>query len=106
MNNFQLIQTRPEIVNGWVVKADTKRFGKGQIMFEGSYEQCWKYIERVAFTFHRDRVSVIITGKRNGIEAHRLTVRKYNDGFTNYPQFEFPNYINPDGIEKLNRFIV
>ena len=48
---------------------------------------------------------VIVSGKRNGIEAQRLTVRKYNDGFTHYPQFEFPNFILPTDIEKLNQFI-
>lgn len=48
---------------------------------------------------------MIVSGKRNGIEAQRLTVRKYNDGFTHYPQFEFPNFILPTDIEKLNQFI-
>lgn len=105
MNNFQIIQTRPEIVNGWVVKADTKRFGKDQIMFEGNYEQCWAYVERTAFNFDRDRVTVYVTGSRNGIHVQRLAVRKYNDGFTHHPQFEFPHYILPTDIEKLNRFI-
>lgn len=104
MKNFKINQVNSEIKNGWTVRADTKRFGENQIMFEGSYEECWEYIERMAYT-DRDHVTVIVSGKRNGIEAQRLTVRKYNDGFTHYPQFEFPNFILPTDIEKLNQFI-
>lgn len=104
MMNFRIEQINKGIRNGWVVKADTKRFGENQIMFDGSYEECWEYIERMAYT-GRDHVTVTVTGSRNGINVQRLTVRKYNDGFTHYPQFEFPNYILPDDIEKLNRFI-
>ena len=105
MMNFQIIQTRHEIKNGWVVKADSIRFGRGQIMFEGSYEECWRYVETVAFVNDRYSVSVYVTGKRNGIEVRRLSVRKYNDGFTHFPQFEFPYFVLKTDIEKLNKFM-
>lgn len=104
MKNFKIVQTRPEIKNGWVVKADSKRFGEDAIMFEGNYSECWDYIQRVAFINGRDRVSVKVFGERNDVELQGVTVVKYNDGFEHYPQYEFPYFNLPSDIEKLNTF--
>ena len=36
MTNVTIIREREDIENGWVLRADTKRFGKNEIMCEGS----------------------------------------------------------------------
>ena len=105
MKNFAIVQINANFRNGWVVKADSKRFGRQQIMFEGSYEECWDYIERMAFFLNRDRVSVWVYGERNGIELQGVTIVRYNDGFEHYPQYEFPNFVLKSDIEKLDRFL-
>ena len=46
MTNVTIIRERPEIENGWVLRADTKRFGKNEIMCEGSYDDCIRYWKR------------------------------------------------------------
>ena len=62
MENIRLIRTRNDIKNGWVVKADTKRFGKDEIMFEGSYDECFKYLDRQFQNPNVEKYKVSITG--------------------------------------------
>ena len=82
MNNILLIQTRPEIVNGWVVKADTKRFGENEIMFEGSYDECYAYIARVEFKLlKKSKFTVYITGEKDGVRFDNDWVTNHRDGF-------------------------
>ena len=61
MKNIRLIRTN-DIKNGWVVKADTKRFGKDEIMFEGSYDECFKYLDRQFQNPNVEKYNVSITG--------------------------------------------
>lgn len=46
MNNVTIIRERPHIENGWVLRADTLRFGKSEIMCEGNYYDCLRYWKR------------------------------------------------------------
>lgn len=103
MKNIQIVQTRPEIINGWVVKADTKRFGEAEIMFEGSYEECWKYIKRIAEFAGWISVSVIVNGERDGVTLWRISV--IYDLEDIFPKFFFPNFILSTDIERLHELI-
>lgn len=103
MKNIQIIQTRPEIFNGWVVKADTKRFGENAVMFEGSYEECWKYIKGIADMIGWKSVSVIVNGKRDKVNLWRVSV--IYDLEDIFPKFFFPNFIHVSDIEKLHELI-
>lgn len=104
MKNIQIVQTRPEITNGWVVKADTKRFGENEIMFEGSYEECWKYIKQIADLVNWISVSVIVNGKRDDVSLWRISVI-YDLEDRIFPEFHFPNHINPSEVERLHELI-
>lgn len=61
MKNVRIKRTRTDIVNGWVVIADTKRFGKNEILFEGSYKECWQYVSRMQ-SRKNEKFRVTITG--------------------------------------------
>ena len=44
MNNFKIEAERPDYM---IVRADSKRFGKQEIVFEGNtFNQCFDYIKR------------------------------------------------------------
>lgn len=103
MKNIQIVQTRPEINNGWVVKADTKRFGENETMFEGSYEECWKYIKGIADMTGRKSVSVIVNGERDGVHLWRISV--IYDLEDIFPKFCFPNFFLSTDIEQLHELI-
>ena len=105
MKNFRIIQTRPEIKNGWVVKADSIRFGDDAIVFEGNYGECWEYVQTITDYYGRERVRAKVFGERNGVEMQGVTIVRYNDGFEHYPQYEFPNFILPTDIERLYTFL-
>ena len=104
MKNIQIVQIRPEINNGWVVKADTERFGENQIMFEGGYEECWNYIKQIADLAGWISVSVIVNGKRDDVSLWRISVI-YDLEDRVFPEFHFPNHINPSDIERLHELI-
>jgi len=103
MKNIKITQINDSIKNGWVVKADTKRFGEDQIMFEGGYEECWKYIKHIADLASWISVSVIVNGKRDDVSLWRISV--IYDLEDIFPKFYFPNHINPIDVEKLHELI-
>ena len=85
MTNVTIIREREDIENGWVLRADTERFGKNEIMCEGSYDDCLKYWKRQFinpavkaikarfYGFHTKYgvfVDDVITLHRNGFEEH------------------------------------
>lgn len=60
MDNINIAMIRP---NYWVVKADTKRFGTQAIMFEGTYDECVRYLDRTMFKERKqEQYRVNITG--------------------------------------------
>ncbi len=64
------------VENGWVVRADTIRFGKQQIMCEGTYDDCIKY---VMSAFRNPLVgSIIVTingyAERYGVNFNNKTL--------------------------------
>ena len=85
MKNVKILRERTDIRNGWVLRADTERFGKNEIMCEGTYDDCIAYWKR---QFRNPAVSKItayingflsdygfsiddtITLHRNGFEEH------------------------------------
>lgn len=82
MNNIQIIQTRPEIINGWVVKADTERFGENEIMFEGSYDQCANYVAHITFVVKKGEPSTVyITGYKDGAHFDHDWLSGHRDEF-------------------------
>ena len=85
MTNVRILQTRRNIKNGWVVMADSKRFGKDAIMFEGSYDDCVRYDNRRFADPSVEKIETYIRGyfpeygvyiddtivlHRNGFEEH------------------------------------
>lgn len=85
MENIKILQERKDIENGWVVRADTERFGKNEIMFEGSYDECNRYVNRLFSDPRVESVTTYINGYfpeygfylddtitlyRNGFEEH------------------------------------
>lgn len=85
LTNIKIHQERPDIKNGWVVRADSKRFGKNEIMCEGSYDDCIRYWERLFKNPKVDKIVAdikgyfpeyglylddVITLHRNGFEEH------------------------------------
>lgn len=91
MKNITINQINPDIKNGWAVKADTKHFGENQIMFEGAYEECWKYIKQIADIAGWISASVIVNGKRNDTDLWRISV--IYDLTDLFPKFYFPNFM-------------
>ena len=67
MTNVRILQERPEIKNGWVLRADSKRFGKDVIMCEGSYDDCIKYDH---LRFNDPKVEKIETYVRGGFPEY------------------------------------
>ena len=104
MKNIKITQINESIKNGWVVKADTKRFGEDQIMFEGNYEECWRYIKQIADLAGWISVSVIVNGKRDNVSLWRISVI-YDLEDRIFPEFHFPNHIIPSDVEKLHELI-
>lgn len=81
MENIRLVQTRRDILNGWVVIADTKRFGKDAILFEGSYEQCGKWLDKQIFP-HSESYRLTITGEcGDGVYFDNDWVVYHRNGF-------------------------
>ena len=82
MTNVRILQERPEIKNGWVVRADSKRFGKDAIMFEGSYDECIRYDHR---RFANPKVEKIVTYIKGNFPEYGLhfddTIILHRNGF-------------------------
>lgn len=83
MTNVRIFRVRDDIKNGWVVIADTKRFGKDAVMFEGSYDDCIRYDHRRFADKSVEKITTHIKGRhelgyiddvitlhRNGFEEH------------------------------------
>ena len=85
MTNVRILRERPDIVNGWVVRADSERFGKDAIMCEGSYDDCIRYDHRRFLDPKVEKIETYIRGflpeygifiddtiilHRNGFEEH------------------------------------
>ena len=47
----------------WKVIADTKRFGKNEIMFEGTFDNCFDYVKREKFGEGNEKFRCTITGQ-------------------------------------------
>ena len=63
MTNIRIERTRTDIQNGWVVIADTRRFGNDTIMFEGSYDECFGYLDQAFLDPSVESYMVVITGE-------------------------------------------
>ena len=85
MTDVTIIRERPEITNGWVLRATTTRFGKNEVMCEGSYDDCIRYWKRQFKNPSVDKITDYINGyherygvytddtmtlHRNGFEEH------------------------------------
>ena len=98
MTNVRILQERPEIENGWVVRADSKRFGKDAIMFEGSYDDCIKYDNRRFADPSVESIETYIKGYfpkygfsiDDTIILHRNGFEEHLSG--DYGDFEEPEY--------------
>lgn len=85
MTNVRIVRERDDIVNGWVVRADTKRFGKDAVMCEGSHDDCMKWWKGLFRDSRVEKITAYICGfvaeygvwvddvitlHRNGFEEH------------------------------------
>ena len=79
MKNINIIQVNGEY---WVVRADTKRFGKQEIMFEGTYDECFAYAMQNTFANPAaEQCTVYLTGERYGTTYNRHWVTVHRNGF-------------------------
>ena len=72
--------------NYWTVIADTERFGKDEVMFEGSYDECWDYMKREKFGEGNEKFKCVIkgfydTGDYNGVVFDNDWVILHKNGF-------------------------
>jgi len=84
MKNIKIEQCTKDVngfENGWVVIADTERFGRDEIMFEGSYDECWSYLKREAAASGLGKLTVHITGEHYDNVYDNTAITLYANGF-------------------------
>ena len=82
MNNVKVLHEIAD-PNGWVVRADTVRFGRQQIMCEGTYDDCIRYVLRPLKNPLTAFVQFIIHGydDKYGVFFDNKEIRVYRNGF-------------------------
>lgn len=63
MTNIRMERTRTDIENGWVVIADTIRFGKDNVMYEGDFHGCFVYLDQMFRLPEIESYKVVMTGE-------------------------------------------
>lgn len=76
MENIKIVSQGRKCYNGrkyvefFNVIADTERFGKAEIMFQGTFEDCVKYLEREGYSYQR--AALVANGKSDVQIANRM----------------------------------
>ena len=69
--------------NGWIVRADTLRFGRQEIMCEGTYDDCMRWVKRVFKNPLVESITFAIDGfdERYGVWFENKVICLHRNGF-------------------------
>ena len=99
MKNIKINQVNANIQNGWVVNADTKRFGTDAIMFEGNFDECMEYIQEYMFgVLDVEHFVVHITGLNAGRRMDNEWVKIHSNGYTELMEDYFYLQLDADAF--------
>ena len=80
MTNVRVEQVDCARADGWVVRANTLRYGRQKVMYEGTYYQCIEYVTRQFNNPLVESIAFWIDGISNGEFWNNVPIRLHKDG--------------------------